>query len=76
MVVLVPGLAFDRSGNRLGRGGGDYDATFPPGEVAPRLVGVAWEFQLVTDVPHGSHDRRVDAIVTERGWVWPAGGAR
>ena len=75
-VVLVPGVAFDRSGNRLGRGGGHYDATFPPGEAAPLLVGVAWEFQLVDAVPHGSRDRRVNAIVTERGWVWPAGGAR
>ncbi len=74
-VVLVPGVAFDREGHRLGRGGGHYDATFPPGEASPLLVGVAWSFQLVRDLPHGSHDRRVDAIVTEHGWEPLAGGA-
>jgi len=74
-VVLMPGVAFDREGHRLGRGGGHYDATFPPGETSPLLVGVAWSFQLVRDLPHGSHDRRVDAIVTEHGWEPLAGGA-
>ena len=64
-LVLVPGVAFDASGYRLGRGGGFYDACFRSGEPAPALLGVAYEFQLVDDVPHGSHDRRMDAIVTE-----------
>lgn len=67
-VVLVPGVAFDRTGRRLGRGGGHYDTTFPTGEPSPLLIGVAWSFQFVPDVPHDSRDRRVDAIVTERGW--------
>jgi 5-formyltetrahydrofolate cyclo-ligase len=74
-VVLVPGVAFDREGHRLGRGAGYYDATFPPAEPAPLLIGVAWSFRLVGDLPHGSRDRRVDAIVTERGWEPLAGGA-
>jgi len=74
-VVLVPGVAFDREGHRLGRGGGHYDATFPPGEPSPLLIGVAWSFQVVSDLPHGSRDRRVDAIVTERGWEPLAEGA-
>ena len=66
-LVLVPGLAFDPAGQRLGRGGGYYDATFPPGaEGAPRLFGMAYEFQVVEAVPHDSHDRRMDAIVSER----------
>ena len=68
-VALVPGVAFDRAGNRLGRGGGYYDATFRVGRPAPLLVGLAWSFQLLESVPHGSRDRRVDAIVTERGCV-------
>lgn len=67
-VALVPGVAFDTRGRRLGRGGGYYDATFPAGAAAPLLVGLAWSFQLVEAVPAGSRDRRVDAIVTERGW--------
>jgi 5-formyltetrahydrofolate cyclo-ligase len=65
-LVLVPGVAFDAEGHRLGRGGGCYDAAFPPGASAPLLYGVGFEFQVVAAVPHGSRDRRMDAIVTER----------
>ena len=64
-LVLVPGVGFDRAGHRLGRGGGYYDRAFEePG--GPLLCGVAYELQRVEVVPHGSHDRRMDAIVTER----------
>jgi 5-formyltetrahydrofolate cyclo-ligase len=66
-LVLVPGVAFDERGHRLGRGAGCYDAAFAPGAANPPLLfGVAYEFQIVDSVPHGSRDRRVDAIVTER----------
>jgi 5-formyltetrahydrofolate cyclo-ligase len=65
-LVLVPGVAFDAEGQRLGRGGGYYDAAFPPGASGPLLYGVGFEFQVVDAVPHGSRDRRMDAIVTER----------
>ena len=73
-VVLAPGLAFDRAGWRLGRGGGHYDRAFPGSGDDPWLVGVGYAFQWITDVPHDSRDRRVDAIVTEHGWVWRARG--
>lgn len=69
-VVFMPGIAFDRNGGRLGRGGGHYDRAFPPGAEAPWLVGVGYSFQWVSEIPHDSRDRRVDAIVTEHGWVW------
>ena len=66
-LVLVPGVAFDAQGHRLGRGGGHYDAAFPPGAAAPPLLfGVGYELQVVESLPHGSRDRRMDAIVTER----------
>jgi 5-formyltetrahydrofolate cyclo-ligase len=65
-VVLVPGVAFDRAGNRLGRGGGFYDRALPGGAGSPLRIGVAYDFQLVDSVPHDSRDRPVDAIVTER----------
>lgn len=68
-LVLVPGLAFDRCGRRLGRGGGYYDRTFPPAGPAPRLVGVAFACQLVAALPEAPHDRRVAAVVTEREFV-------
>ena len=70
-LVIVPGVAFDRSGWRLGRGGGYYDRTFPAASApAPLLIGMACEEQIVASVPRGSHDRAMDAIVTERGLRW------
>lgn len=74
-VVLLPGVAFDGLGRRLGRGGGHYDRAFPPGTRGPRLVGAAFAFQIVEEVPHGSHDRIVDAIVSEEGVRWVPDGA-
>jgi 5-formyltetrahydrofolate cyclo-ligase len=67
-VAIVPGVAFDQEGWRLGRGGGYYDRAFPPDAVKPPLLyGLGYEFQVVESVPHDSRDRRMDAIVTERG---------
>jgi 5-formyltetrahydrofolate cyclo-ligase len=71
-VVLLPGVAFDKNGWRLGRGSGHYDRAFPPGTESPWLVGVGYTFQWVAEVPHDSRDRRVDAIVAETGWIWRA----
>ena len=63
--VVVPGLAFDVAGHRLGRGGGFYDRTFPVGDAGPFLVGVGFAFQRLDDVPAGARDRGMDAVVTE-----------
>jgi len=74
-VVIIPGIAFDRAGRRLGRGAGYYDRTFPPsGRRPPLLVGVACEAQILESVPADSHDRAMDAIVTERAFQWTKGG--
>jgi 5-formyltetrahydrofolate cyclo-ligase len=76
-VVVVPGLAFDDLGRRLGRGGGFYDRAFPPAPAAgPFLVGVAYEFQRLERIPAGREDRAVDAVVTECGMFRCAGSAR
>lgn len=64
---LVPGLAFDRSGNRLGRGGGYYDRLLAP--ASGRKTGVFFQFQELDAVPEEPHDRRLDAAVTENGWT-------
>lgn len=65
-LVVVPGVAFDALGNRLGRGKAYYDRTFPPHSAAsPILIGYGYEFQVLERVPHGDRDRRLDAIVTE-----------
>ncbi len=72
-VVLAPLLAFDRTGHRLGYGGGFYDRTLAAlrsyGGVT--AVGVAFSEQEVDSVPHGPHDQRLDWIVTEQGVLQP-----
>ena len=70
--VLVPGVAFDRSGRRLGYGGGYYDRLLPllaPG--TPRVAG-AFDLQLVPCVPVGTHDLTVQVIVTESATIHAA----
>jgi 5-formyltetrahydrofolate cyclo-ligase len=62
---LVPGLAFDRTGGRIGWGRGHYDATFaaaPPGALR---VGLAYECQLVEQVEREPHDVALHIIITE-----------
>ncbi len=68
-LVVAPGLAFDRSGARLGRGKGYYDRflaslqALGPGPGAVSVVGVCLEEQLVAAVPMDPRDRRVDEVV-------------
>ena len=70
-LVLVPGVAFDRAGNRLGRGKGCYDRAFPSGAARPPLLmGVAYDLQVVDAVPHAARDRRMDAVVTQSELHW------
>ena len=73
--ALIPGVAFDRKGGRLGYGGGFYDrllASLPDG---PPLVSGAFEVQVVDEVPVGPHDAPVHAVVTEEG-IYPQHGRR
>jgi 5-formyltetrahydrofolate cyclo-ligase len=63
--IIVPGRAFDPEGNRWGRGGGYYDRFFAQGQVRGRAVGLAFDCQIVPQVPRRDHDRPVDLIVTE-----------
>jgi len=69
-LVLLPGVAFDGTGRRLGRGGGWYDRSLPCGLDA--LFGVAFYFQVVAAVPVTSLDRRVGGVFTERGLLLAA----
>ena len=66
-LLLVPGVAFDLRGGRLGRGGGYFDrALGAMGEGGPLSLGVGFECQLVEVVPREPHDRAVGAVLTER----------
>lgn len=62
-LVVVPGVAFDRLGNRIGFGAGFYDR-FLAGIAAPK-VGLAFSLQIAERVPHSLRDVPVDWIVTE-----------
>ena len=67
--ALVPAVALDLHGRRLGRGGGHIDRFLDRLPCATRSFGIAFGAQLVAAVPVLGHDRGVDAVVTERGVV-------
>ncbi|MEM9202226.1 MAG: 5-formyltetrahydrofolate cyclo-ligase [Actinomycetota bacterium] len=64
-VVLVPLVAFDGTGQRLGQGGGFYDRAIAGAHRRPTLIGVGHAFQRVETVPAEAWDQRLDAVVTE-----------
>ena len=61
-LVLVPGMAFDLAGNRLGRGRGFYDRLLA--ETSGIKCGVGYDFQLLEKIPTEPHDAKVDFILT------------
>lgn len=71
-IVLVPGLAFDAAGGRLGRGAGYYDRALADARAAadpPPLIGLALALQIVEAVPMAPFDVRLDGVVCETGRV-------
>ena len=71
-LVITPGLAFDRQGNRLGRGKGYYDRFLSRARAEASgltIIGVCFEIQIVSAVPHDPTDQRVQGIVTEKGLI-------
>jgi len=64
-VFLVPGLAFDRAGGRLGWGRGHYDATFTAASPNALRVGLAYECQLIDQVAREAHDVALHILITE-----------
>ena len=62
-VAIIPGMAFDMNGNRLGRGKGYYDRFLPKIPQAKK-IGVCFPFQLVESVPCESFDIPVDRVIT------------
>lgn len=64
-LVVVPGVAFTERGDRLGRGGGWYDRLLPQLRPDCATVGVAFDIQVLPELPVEPHDARVDVVVTE-----------
>jgi 5-formyltetrahydrofolate cyclo-ligase len=70
-LVLVPLIGFDKQGNRLGTGGGYYDRTFEflqnqKRPAKPILIGLAYDFQCVENLPVESWDVSLDGVLTEK----------
>lgn len=71
-LALLPGLAFDAAGNRLGRGNGGYDRWLKKLRAknpAAAVWGIALDCQTVPHVPSEAHDERVDRVCTPRGFT-------
>jgi 5-formyltetrahydrofolate cyclo-ligase len=68
-LVLVPGVAFDSHGRRLGRGKGFYDQLLA--FVRGTKCGVAFDEQIVPEIPIEPHDVRLNCILTPTRWIEP-----
>ena len=73
-LALVPGLAFDCMGNRLGHGAGIYDRLLQPlaDETEALIMGLAFSDQLVEEIPEEDHDIAMCVVITEEGVFDPA----
>lgn len=65
-IAIIPGMAMDEKGGRLGSGEGYYDRLIPQLPITTRKVGLLHECQIVPAIPMESHDKHVDIIITER----------
>ena len=61
-VAVVPGMAFDRNGHRLGRGKGYYDRMLAQMPQAYK-IGICFDFQLMENIPHDTHDISMDEVI-------------
>jgi 5-formyltetrahydrofolate cyclo-ligase len=62
-LVVVPGLAFDKQGGRLGRGKGCYDRFLKRLPADTATIGLAFDFQILPSVPAAAHDVNVDKVL-------------
>ena len=65
-IAIIPGVALDEKGGRIGSGEGYYDRLIPKLPITTRKVSLAFECQIVQQVPMEPHDKYVDIIITEK----------
>lgn len=68
-LIILPGLAFDRAGNRLGRGEGYYDRLLSQLDPRTPRIALAFGFQVVENVPAGTNDQKIHKIITGDGII-------
>lgn len=69
--IVVPGVAFDRRGKRLGLGGGYYDRLLEKTKDTALAVALAFDFQIISTIPTQDHDQEVDMIITDSEIIKP-----
>jgi 5-formyltetrahydrofolate cyclo-ligase len=74
-LVIVPGLAFTRTGDRLGQGGGWYDRFLPSLRPDATSIGVGFSAQIVDAIPLEDHDVSLDFVVTDAEVIVPTGSS-
>jgi len=67
-LTIVPGIAFDKKGNRLGRGKGYYDRLLS--RLNSQNIGICFQIQLYNELPHEDFDQPMDAVLTEEGFIF------
>jgi 5-formyltetrahydrofolate cyclo-ligase len=65
-IALIPAVALDEKGGRIGTGEGYYDRFIPKLPITTRKVALAFEEQILSQIPMESHDKHVDIIITEK----------
>ena len=65
-IAIIPGIAFDEKGGRIGSGRGYYDRLIPKLAITTRKVALTFEEQIVPQIPMESHDKHVDIIITDK----------
>ena len=65
-IAIIPGIAFDEKGGRIGSGQGYYDRLIPKLSITTRKVALALESQIIQQAPVESHDKHVDIVITEK----------
>jgi 5-formyltetrahydrofolate cyclo-ligase len=65
-LIIMPGVAFDMTGGRIGYGGGFYDKFISKLKKDVKKIAIAYELQIIENIPMKNHDVRIDGIITEK----------
>ena len=61
-ICIIPGMAFDKAGNRLGKGKGFYDKLLP--KIKAKKIGICFDFQIIENIPHDDWDQKMDIVIS------------
>ncbi|MBZ9636465.1 5-formyltetrahydrofolate cyclo-ligase [Clostridium sp. FP1] len=70
-LIIVPGVVFDKHGNRIGFGAGYYDRFLPKRVKNTPTIGIAFDYQVISKIPTGIYDVPLDFIITEKRIIFP-----